>query len=63
MSRMKTVVKKAFDATEVEKADLPYKEAVSLIDKMVAKGRLHKNTAARKKSQLTSYKNKLAPAK
>ncbi|MBE6659692.1 MAG: 30S ribosomal protein S20, partial [Ruminococcaceae bacterium] len=37
-----------------------YKAAVKKIDKAVAKGILHKNNAARKKSQFTAKLNALA---
>ncbi len=61
-SKLKTLVAKAFDETEKTVAETSYKEAVSYIDKMVDKGRLHKNTGARKKSQLTKQLNSLTPA-
>lgn len=56
---MKTVVKRVLDSTEKEQAEKNLREAVGLIDKLTTKGIIHKNTAARKKSQLTSYVNKL----
>jgi len=60
---LKTVLKK-FDAALVagEKAAAAesYKEAVKAVDKAVAKGLLHKNNAARKKSAMTIKLNKLA---
>ena len=37
-----------------------YKKAVSTIDKMVNKGHLKKNTAARRKSRLTRHINSLS---
>ncbi|MGE5681765.1 MAG: 30S ribosomal protein S20 [Bacillota bacterium] len=65
MSKVKTLVKKVMGAEDKAGAELVYKEAVSAIDKNVGKGRLHKNTAARKKAALTKYVNSLeaAPAK
>ncbi|UCH66858.1 MAG: 30S ribosomal protein S20, partial [Ignavibacterium sp.] len=45
-----------------EEAEKLYKEAVSVIDRSVDKGKIHKNTAARKKSQLTRHLNSLASA-
>ncbi|MCE1187704.1 MAG: 30S ribosomal protein S20 [Ignavibacteria bacterium] len=54
LSKMKTLTKKVFEADKAG-ADATYKEAVSYIDKMVAKGRVHRNTAARRKSQLTKH--------
>ena len=56
-SRMKTTVKKfekAVDASvPAEEAETLYKNVVRTLDKMVTKGILHKNTAARKKSRLS----------
>jgi small subunit ribosomal protein S20 len=58
-SKMKTLIKDVLTSTDKETADKNLKVAVSYIDKVTLKGILHKNTAARKKSQLTSYVNKL----
>ena len=54
MTNLKTVIKKANAAIEANAADKEeaVKCAVSKIDKACAKGLLHKNNAARKKSQL-----------
>ena len=55
-SALKTTLKK-FDAAVTEgnrtEAEGAYKVAVKTVDKAVAKGILHKNNAARKKSALT----------
>ena len=62
-SEMKTVIKKyeaALAAGERAAAEVAYKDAVAIVDKAVAKGILHKNTAARKKSSMTLQLNKLA---
>lgn len=56
---MRTLVRGVMEATEKEQAENRLKEAVSFIDKLTAKGIVHKNTAARKKSQLTNHVNKL----
>ena len=60
---LKTTLKK-FDAAleegNREQADSAYKAAVKTIDESVKKGILHKNTAARKKSNITLKLNKLA---
>jgi len=58
-TKMKTLIKKVHTASEKATAEVSLKEAVSFIDKSVTKGRLHKNTAARKKSSLTRHVNKL----
>ena len=62
-SALKTNLKK-FDAALVSgdkaAADVAYKTAVKAVDQAVNKGILHKNAAARKKSQITLKMNKLA---
>ena len=44
---------KAVEAGDKAAAEVSYKEAVSKLDKAVAKGTLHINAAARKKGQFT----------
>ena len=56
-SALKTTLKK-FEAAVA--ADSAYQAAVQSIDKAAGKGILHKNAAARKKSQITLKMNKLA---
>lgn len=62
-SALKTQIKK-FDAVVAEgnrsEADSAYKAAVKAVDKAAARGLLHKNTAAHKKSSMTIKLNKLA---
>ena len=57
-TELKTMVKK-FDAAVAagEAVEAAYKNAVKTIDQAAAKGIVHKNTAARKKSQLTRKLN------
>lgn len=53
---LKTTLKKfekAVEAGDKAAAEVSYKEAVSKLDKAVAKGTLHINAAARKKGQFT----------
>ncbi len=61
-SALKTTLKK-FDAAVTEgnrtEAEGAYKVAVKTVDKAVAKGILHKNNAAHKKSALTLKLNSL----
>ena len=61
-SALKTSLKK-FDAAVAEgnrsEADIAYKVAVKAVDKAAAKGLLHKNNAAHKKSSLTIQLNKI----
>ena len=58
-SALKTEIKKANAAIEAgaEDKDLLVKAAVKKIDQAVAKGLLHKNTAARRKSALAKKVN------
>ena len=61
-SELKTVIKK-FNASlseGKEAASEAYSLVIKKIDQAVAKGILHKNTAARKKSQMTAKFNKVA---
>ena len=62
-SALKTAIKK-FEAAAVEgnrtEAESAYKVAVKIVDKSAAKGLLHKNNAANKKSSMTIKLNKLA---
>lgn len=61
-SLLKTNLKK-FDAAvangDRSEADSAYKAAVKTVDQAVTRGLLHKNNAARKKSQLTLKLNSL----
>ena len=61
-SALKTDIKK-FDAAVAEgnrsEADVAYKVAVKAVDQAAAKGLLHKNNAANKKSAMTLKLNKL----
>ena len=62
-SELKTVIKK-FDAAVAEgnreAAEGAYKVAVKTVDQAAAKGVIHSNAAAHKKSQLTVALNKMA---
>ena len=62
-SKIKSSVKKALAATNKEEAEKLYKEAVSVLDKGTTKGLIKKNTASRKKSQITKHLNSLQAAK
>jgi len=50
-------------STNKDEAAILYKDAVSIIDRNAEKGKLHKNTAARKKARLTKYLNSLEVVK
>ncbi len=60
---MKTIIKK-YDAAlvngDMAQAEAAYKDAVKKIDQAAAKGIIHKNAAAHKKSQFTLKLNKKA---
>ena len=58
-SALKTAIKKANAAIEnnAEDKEVLVKDAVKKIDQAAAKNRLHKNTAARKKSNLQNKLN------
>lgn len=61
-SQIRTATRKTVEAVEagaVEDAKKTLVQATSVIDKAASKGVLHKNTAARKKSNLTAKVNAL----
>ena len=58
-SKVNTLVSKVLTEDKKEQGEIVLKQAVSAIDKAQAKGKLHKNTAARKKARLTKHVNKL----
>ena len=62
-SQMKTIIKKFYAAVESgdkAAATEAYKVAVKCVDQAAARGIIHKNAAAHKKSQFTLALNKLA---
>ena len=62
-SQLKTAIKKfnaAVDAGDKEAASELYRLAVKKVDQAVARGLLHKNNAAHKKSEFTLKFNKMA---
>ncbi len=61
-TRIKSTMKKVLGAEKIEDAEKNYKEAIALLDKSAVRGRIHKNNAAHKKSQLTKHLNGLQPA-
>ncbi len=61
-TQLKTDIKKYYAALEsgdAALAEATYKAAVKKIDKAVARGIIHKNAAARKKSQFTKALNNM----
>jgi small subunit ribosomal protein S20 len=62
-TRLRTTIKRlrtALAAGNVQEAQELLPQTVSVIDKSVQKGILHRNTAARHKARLTSHVNELA---
>ena len=61
VSAVKTQIKKyltvVHDSTNVEEVEKEYKNAQKKIDRLAAKGNIHKNTAARRKSRLVKQLN------
>ena len=60
LSRLRTIIKKVLSSTTKKEAELVYKDAVKIIDKAVNKKLIHKNTGARRKSQITRFLNSLS---
>lgn len=58
-SKMRTLVNSVMEATDKEEAQELFRKATSYLDKMAAKGIVHDNKAARKKSQMTKHINNL----
>lgn len=62
-TKLKTVIKKfnaAVESGDKAAALVAYKEAVKRVDQAAARGIIHKNAAAHKKSQFTLAINKMA---
>ncbi|MBI1804048.1 MAG: 30S ribosomal protein S20 [Ignavibacteriae bacterium] len=55
MSRMKTAIKRVREEKDKEKASTALKRVTKLLDQLAAKGIIHRNNAANKKSSLTKY--------
>ena len=60
LSRLKTLIKNLLSTKNAKEAEPLYKDTVSFLDKMVQSGLIHKNTAARRKSQITHHFNALS---
>jgi small subunit ribosomal protein S20 len=64
-SMLRTYIKKVVTAIESgnqAEAQTAYQAAVPIIDRMVGKGLIHKNKAARHKSRLNAHIKKMQPA-
>ncbi len=53
-------LRRAFDAKDKAKAEALLKPTLSMLDRMIQKGILHRNTAARYKSRLSLHFNALS---
>ncbi|MFO1259216.1 MAG: 30S ribosomal protein S20 [Gammaproteobacteria bacterium] len=65
LSRMRSQIKtvlKAIETGSVNEASTEYREAASLVDRLVAKGMIHKNKASRHKSRLSIKLKQVAKA-
>ena len=60
LSKLRTSIKKVLSSTTKKEAELVYKDAVKVIDKAVSRNLIHKNTGARRKSQITRFLNSLS---
>ena len=60
LSRLRTGIKKVLSSSTKKEAELVYNDAVKIIDKAVSKNLIHKNTGARRKSQITRFLNSLS---
>ena len=58
-SRLKTSMKKVTQATEPAAAQEAFKETAALLDRLASRRVIHRNKAARKKSQLSRLVAKL----
>ena len=59
MSKLRTLINNVLQTNDPIEADSVYKNTVSFIDKMVSKRLIHKNTAARRKTQITRHVNSI----
>ena len=60
LSRLRTSIKKVLSSSTKKEAELVYNDAVKIIDKAISKNLIHKNTGARRKSQITRFLNSLS---
>lgn len=59
LSKMRSLVRKVRSSKEKDKAATALKEAVKFLDRLAAKGVIHRNKAANQKSRLTRLVNGL----
>ncbi len=61
-SEMRTTIKKMLSATDRQTAEKDLRATVSLLDKLVTHGVIHRNKAANQKSRLAKFYNGLPAA-
>ncbi len=54
-SRLKTAIKRTMTATDADTAEAAFRETTALLDRYATRNLVHKNKAARKKSQLAKH--------
>lgn len=54
-SRLKTAIKRCMGATDADTAETAFRETSALLDRYATRHLVHKNKAARKKSQLAKH--------
>lgn len=52
---MRTAIKKVFAAQDSHSADAAFRETAAILDRFASRGMIHRNKAARKKSQLARH--------
>ncbi|MEX1140017.1 MAG: 30S ribosomal protein S20 [Bacteroidota bacterium] len=55
LSRIKTLIRNVRSATEKKNAEAALKTAVKFLDRLAAKGVIHRNKASNQKSKLTRF--------
>ena len=58
-SMMRTFIKKVLNQQNKEEAEPLFRQTVSLLDKLAAKGIIHRNKAANQKARLARFVNNL----
>ena len=54
-SKLKTSIKRTMNATDADSAEQAFRETAALLDRYATRNLVHKNKAARKKSQLAKH--------
>ncbi|MBI90132.1 MAG: 30S ribosomal protein S20 [Candidatus Marinimicrobia bacterium] len=60
LSRLRTSMKNMLSTTSKTDAEKMHKDTTKIIDKAVSKNLIHKNTGARRKSQISKHLNSLS---